>query len=172
MAMQKFNGSEGSTGDGMATAANQTCSATGSSSRSLRAGLWGPDEERLSRRVVGAGGEIPPATRPASCIGLPVIGYSVAVSICHVTLSGLGYVLSAFCSQYQVKSARVERSRAVDRALSLQRTADVLGARLGRPRSEVPSPFCPVSQSFVYDTSLSLVGTPIRRPVTGRPCHD
>ena len=41
------------------------CSLTGSSSRSLKAGLWGPDDGRLSRPVLrAAGGEIPPADSP------------------------------------------------------------------------------------------------------------
>jgi hypothetical protein len=42
------------------------CSPTGSSSRSPKAGLWGPDDGRLSRPVLrAAGGEIPPADSPA-----------------------------------------------------------------------------------------------------------
>src|ERR1700722_8955462 len=40
---------------------------TGSLSRSLQAGLWGPDDGRLSRPVLrAAGGEIPPPTHPRS----------------------------------------------------------------------------------------------------------
>ena len=45
------------------------CSLTGSSSRSPKAGLWGPDDGRLSRPVLrAAGGETPPADSPVHCI--------------------------------------------------------------------------------------------------------
>ena len=44
---------------------SRACSPTGSSSRSPKAGLWGPDDGRLSRPVLrAAGGEIPPADSP------------------------------------------------------------------------------------------------------------
>ena len=45
------------------------CSPTGSSSRSPKAGLWGPDDGRPSRPVLrAAGGETPPADSPGSFI--------------------------------------------------------------------------------------------------------
>src|SRR6185312_12800073 len=49
------------------------CSPTGSSSRSPKAGLWGPDDGRLSRPVLrAAGGETPPADSPGgeACVAI------------------------------------------------------------------------------------------------------
>ena len=47
------------------TAANRLCSLIGSLSHSLHVGLWGPDDERLSRPVLREpGGEIPPGHSP------------------------------------------------------------------------------------------------------------
>src|SRR5208282_3797813 len=47
------------------TNTSPACSPTGSSSHSPQAGLWGPDDGRLSRPVLrAAGGETPPADSP------------------------------------------------------------------------------------------------------------
>ena len=71
-AMHKFSDSAASTpkrwpGCRRCISTSQACSPTGSSSRSPKAGLWGPDDGRLSRPVLrAAGGEIPPADSPGS----------------------------------------------------------------------------------------------------------
>ena len=66
-AMHKFKRFRGKyarqwSGCNRCTSTSPTSSPTGNSSRSPQAGLWGPDDGRLSRPVLrAAGGEIPPA---------------------------------------------------------------------------------------------------------------
>src|SRR6185437_7554573 len=63
---------------------SHACSPTGSSSRSPKAGLWGPDDGRLSRSVLrAAGGETPPADSPGLAADWIVVQGARERSLCE-----------------------------------------------------------------------------------------